>query len=134
MPSLKSIIQKNKAKLLETKEDKETRLHIAADNDKTLDIRMLLQGGTDVNCRGNIAEWTPLHVASSCGHVETIRVLLSFNAAIDAQDKVMCISVLYQVTLPMQGNMSCDILCFSSVARPYSMRSRIVTKMQFNSY
>lgn len=97
MPSWKAIIQKNKARLLETKEEKETRLHNAVDNNKILEIRMLLQDGTDVNCRGDLAEWTPLHVASSCGHLEIIKLLLSFNATIDIPDKFGSTPLFYAI-------------------------------------
>jgi ankyrin repeat protein len=76
-------------KLLESKEDKELRLHNAANNDEIVELEALLaEDSVDVDCRGNIAEWTPLHAAASNGHVASINVLLKYAATIDIPDKV----------------------------------------------
>lgn len=49
---------------------------------------LLGSGDVDVNCRGDLAEWTPLHNAASNGHAESIEMLIEKNAIIDITDMV----------------------------------------------
>ena len=77
------------SKLMESTADKEKRCHAAANNDSILELgELLASGDIDVNCRGNLAEWTPLHTAASNGHVSSIELLLRYKATIDIPDKV----------------------------------------------
>jgi ankyrin repeat protein len=88
MPSWKNIVQKNMGKILETESEKEQRLHCAVNSNKMLEIDELLHRGVNVDCRGDFADWAPLHTAASSGHAEAIKLLIEFNATIDILDKV----------------------------------------------
>ncbi|KAH9204233.1 ankyrin repeat-containing domain protein, partial [Leptodontidium sp. 2 PMI_412] len=48
-------------------------------------VRVLLEQGADVKA-ADLDGWTPLHGASSNGHVEVVRVLLKQGADVKAAD------------------------------------------------
>jgi ankyrin repeat protein len=63
----------------QSKEKKDTSLHVASRKGAAGVVRVLLERGTDVNVR-NINNSTPLHLASEGGNVECCRALLELGA------------------------------------------------------
>lgn len=60
-----------------------TKLHVAASAGLNLEVRRLLEGGSDLNARDAWCE-TPLHMAARAGHLESARLLLSMGADVHA--------------------------------------------------
>ena len=69
----------------QSKEDKDTSLHVASRNGATGVVRVLLERGADVNAR-NVNNSIPLHMSSAAGHVECCRVLLEHRADANARN------------------------------------------------
>ena len=56
-------------------------------------VELLLgSGDIDVNCRGDLADWTALHTAASNGHTASVDMLIENNATTDATDMVNQVS------------------------------------------
>eukprot|EP00930_Biecheleria_cincta_P061364 TRINITY_DN46934_c0_g1_i1.p1 TRINITY_DN46934_c0_g1~~TRINITY_DN46934_c0_g1_i1.p1 ORF type:complete len:264 (+),score=45.03 TRINITY_DN46934_c0_g1_i1:99-794(+) len=60
-----------------------TELHVAASAGLNLEVRRLLEGGSDANARDAWCE-TPLHMAARAGHLESAGLLLSMGAELHA--------------------------------------------------
>lgn len=60
-----------------------TELHVAASAGLNMEVRRLLEGGSDPNARDAWCE-TPLHMAARAGHLESVRLLLSMGAEVHA--------------------------------------------------
>lgn len=60
-----------------------TELHLAACARSSLEVRRLLEGGSDPNARDAWCE-TPLHMASRLGHLESAKLLLLMGAEVHA--------------------------------------------------
>ena len=60
-----------------------TPLHLAAANNKSLTIELLLRCGAEVRSKDSLG-WTPLHFASARGCVSAVQVLLEHRAPIES--------------------------------------------------
>ncbi|KAL9109444.1 MAG: hypothetical protein Q9227_005952 [Pyrenula ochraceoflavens] len=64
---------------------KQNALHVAAYWGLQLQARAFIAAGTDINASDS-QQWTPLHWATSCGHVTMMNLLLGEGANVDARD------------------------------------------------
>jgi ankyrin repeat protein len=62
-----------------------TPLHLAAANNKSSTIKLLLKCGAEVDSKDSLG-WAPLHFASARGCVSAVRVLLKHKAPIESGD------------------------------------------------
>lgn len=60
-----------------------TELHVAASEGSSLNVRKLLEGGSDPNAR-EAWEETPLHMAARSGNVQVAQLLVSHGAEVNA--------------------------------------------------
>jgi ankyrin repeat protein len=67
-------------------EDRNTPLIYAADKGHVRMVRVLLEGGANVQ-RANANKWTALHSAAWNGHLDVCRLLLDWGAKVDPQDE-----------------------------------------------
>jgi ankyrin repeat protein len=66
-------------------EDGKTALHIAAQDDETEVVKLLLDKGANINQQDNNGK-TALHIAAQYGETKVVELLLDRNANIDQQD------------------------------------------------
>jgi len=75
------IAQAKETKLNITNQNDENTLMLAAIHNEFTVAQLLIQKGADVNKPG----WTPLHYASSKGHIQMMRLLMENDAYLDAE-------------------------------------------------
>jgi ankyrin repeat protein len=75
------IARAKQTKLNVTNQNDENALMLAAINNEFDVAQLLVQKGADVNKQG----WTPLHYASSKGHIQMMRLLMENDAYLDAE-------------------------------------------------
>ena len=89
MPGLKALIRQHKTELLESIQEKEEKLIAAAhNNDRMTTVRVLDTAEVNINCRAELADWTALHIVSSSGNIDLMKILIKRKADVNATDVV----------------------------------------------
>jgi len=70
-------------------------LHLAAKHNQVEICRFLLEEGITPDVTEPFTQKTPLHIAAYFGHLEVIKVLKKFGAALDAEDCLACNPIHY---------------------------------------
>lgn len=64
-----------------------TPLHLAAMHEPKEGIKVLIEGGADVNATTKVVKFTPLHLAALHGHIENMRILIANGANVRAKTR-----------------------------------------------